>query len=116
MHVTASVSSAPDTHSAVVGTDGHTKSITIPPKSVGAGSSVNGGDLFFLALATCYCNDLDREAATRGITLSRVDVEITGDFHGRGEPATGITHRARIDNDAPAEVLDRLLVETDTVG
>ena len=37
-------------------------SLMIPAKPDGRGSSVNGGELLFLALATCYCNDLYREA------------------------------------------------------
>lgn len=116
MRVTATVSNAPDSHSAVVGSDGHTKPIVIPARSVGSGSSVNGGELLFLALATCYCNDLYREAARRGIRLTRVDVEVTGDFHGRGEPATRITYGARVESDATDEALERLLAETDTVA
>ena len=44
-------------------------SITIPSKSNGFGSSVNGGETLFLALAICYCNDLYREAEKKSIIL-----------------------------------------------
>jgi organic hydroperoxide reductase OsmC/OhrA len=44
------------------------------------GSSINGGELLFAALATCFCNDLYREAAQRGINVQDVDVEVTETF------------------------------------
>ncbi len=49
--------------------------ITIPPKASGFGSSASGGELLMLALATCYCNDIYREAAKMGIELTDVEVE-----------------------------------------
>ena len=45
-------------------------SITIPSKSNGFGSSVNGGETLFLALAICYCNDLYREAEKKSINVT----------------------------------------------
>jgi hypothetical protein len=42
------------------------KSLTVPPKSDGAGSNVNDDEFLMLALATCYCNDLYRDAARLG--------------------------------------------------
>ena len=55
-------------------------SIAIAPGSTGFGSSVNGGELLFLALATCYCNDIYREAKKRGIksTSSTKPLSSTG--------------------------------------
>lgn len=80
------------------------------------GSSVNGGELLFLALATCYCNDLYREAVARNITIHAVDVEVSGEFGGRGEPATGITYRATVRADASQAEVAALLAETDRVA
>ncbi len=68
------------------------QSITIGSKLGGFGWSVNGGELLFLALATCYCNDLYREAAIRGITIHQVEVEVISEFGGRGEPASGVSY------------------------
>jgi dienelactone hydrolase len=43
--------------------------------SSGLGSSANGGELLFLVLATCYCNDVYREAAKRGIRAESAEVQ-----------------------------------------
>jgi len=43
-----------------VQTDNDFKPITIEPKATGYGSSINGGELLLLALATCFCNDIYR--------------------------------------------------------
>ena len=76
-------------------------------RSQGLGSSVNGGELLFLALATCYCNDIYREAAKRGIAVDGVDVTVRGDFDYEGV-ARGVTYRAKIastsDRDAVLEL------------
>jgi uncharacterized OsmC-like protein len=55
-------------------------SLDVPPEIEGFGSSVNGGEMLFLALATCYCNDIYREAKKRGMAVERVEVEISGEF------------------------------------
>jgi uncharacterized OsmC-like protein len=52
----------------------------VGPGTLGHGSSVSGGELLFLALATCYCTDIYREAGKRGIKVERVEVEVDGDF------------------------------------
>lgn len=116
MLIVAQVASALHSHSAEVATDGAARTIAIAPKLSGLGSSVNGGELLFLALATCYCNDLYREAAARGIALEEVQVAVEGEFGGRGEPARGITYRARVQADVPAAELAALLAETDRVA
>jgi organic hydroperoxide reductase OsmC/OhrA len=116
MHIVAKVANAPNSHSVEVATDGTGHPLTIAPKPSGSGSSVNGGELLFLALATCYCNDLYREAAARGITLQAVEVEVSGDFGGRGEPATGIRYRATVRADASDAAVEALLAETDRVA
>lgn len=69
-----------------------------------------------LALATCYCNDLYREAAQLGLTLRSVEVEATADFPGVGLAATNIRYRARVTSDAPAGAIDELLRRTDAVA
>ena len=116
MRVTARVVNAAGTHEVNVETDGAMKPVGIAPRVDRPGSSVNGGEMLFAALATCYCNDLYREAATKGVRLTRVEVEVSGDFGGRGEPARSISYRAAIVGDASAEELDRLLEETDRVA
>jgi uncharacterized OsmC-like protein len=57
---------------------------------------LNGGELLFLALATCYCNDVYREAAKRGIQVDGVEVTVSGDFEAEGSPAQRVRYRAAI--------------------
>jgi len=71
MKISATVNSSKDNHQVVLTTNDLSHRIEIPPKTTGNGSSANGGELLFLALATCYCNDIYREAA-------RLNIEITG--------------------------------------
>ena len=45
-------------HEATLRAGDHESSISIPLKTEGFGSSASGAELLFLALATCYCNDI----------------------------------------------------------
>ena len=47
---------------------------------------MNRGELLFAALATCFCNDLDREAMRRNIGVTGVEVEVTGSFGALANP------------------------------
>jgi uncharacterized OsmC-like protein len=85
------------------------------PKTAGRGSSVNGGELLFDAVATCFCNDLYREAAKRGIEVQDVNVEVTGTFGNPGQPARNTTYRVRVNADAPQGTIDDLIRTTDTL-
>ena len=116
LQISAHVTNAGPDHSATVATNGRTQAVVIPARPDGPGSSLTGGELLCLALATCYCNDLYREARRRGISLHLVAVEVSSTFHARGEPASGITYRARIEGDASDAELRALLEETDAVA
>jgi organic hydroperoxide reductase OsmC/OhrA len=115
MQIAASVRNRPGHHEASVRTNTATQSLTIAAKAAG-GSAVNGGELLMLALATCYCNDLYREAARLGIAIDGVEVEASADFNGIGLAATNIRYRARVDSGAPAAAIATLLRETDAVA
>jgi uncharacterized OsmC-like protein len=115
VEIRASVQSSAAEHRVVVSTDGRASALAIPGRP-GGGSAVNGGELLCLALATCYCNDVYREAARRGIAVRGVEVEVQAEFGGRGEPARRITYIARVESDAPAAVVEALLRETDAVA
>ena len=91
-------------------------SLSIPPKPSGFGSSVNGGELLFLALAACYCNDIYREAAKRGIRVERVEVEAEGDFGAEGEPAKNVTYNAKVLAQATEAEIRELMSLTDRVA
>jgi uncharacterized OsmC-like protein len=82
---------------------------------MGRGSSINGGELLFAALATCFCNDLYREATKRSIAVQDVEVEVTGTFGNPGEPARDISYRVQVRADAPQAIVDDLIRTTDAV-
>lgn len=116
MKIQARVQNRYGKHHASLTTDGTTQSIDIPPKASGYGSSANGGELLFLALATCYCNDLYREAAKRGILVEQVEVEVEGQFGAAGEPATGVTYRAKLAAHASEAEIRDLMQQTDALA
>jgi len=66
-----------------------------------------------LALATCYCNDVYREAAKMGIEVSHVDVECSAEFPAEGEPAKEITYSARITAHTSGDRIQELAAEVD---
>ena len=116
MKITATVRNSSDAHEVQVATNGTLQSLPVPAKNSGQGSAVNGGEFLMLALATCYCNDLYREAASRHIPLDGVFVEASADFPGPGLAATNIRYHARVTSPAPEDVIAELLRQTDAVA
>jgi len=116
MRISATVSNRPDGHAATVRTEGSERELAIPPKAEGRGSSVNGGELLFLALATCYANDVYREAKAAGVAIDSVEVHVDGDFGRPGEPARNVVYRAAVTSTEDATRVEELLRHTDTVA
>jgi uncharacterized OsmC-like protein len=116
MKISARVENKHGSHRATVETDGQDKQLPIAAKTDGYGSAVNGGELLFLALATCYCNDIYREAAKRGIDIRGVHVDVRGDFGAAGEPARNIEYRASVESNSPRDQVLALMRHTDTVA
>jgi organic hydroperoxide reductase OsmC/OhrA len=116
MNISARISNQQGQHGVEIETDGRKQSLTIVPKPEGFGSSANGGELLFLALATCYCNDIYREAGKRGIEVQKVKVEVTGEFGGPGEAARNISYRASVDARASQREIIELMQYTDSVA
>ena len=116
MKISASVENSENQHQITLRTNDNSHSIVIPPKSSGFGSSANGGELLFLALATCYCNDLYREAAKRNVKVEKVEIEVNGDFGSDGEPAKNVTYKAKVHSKANEEEIRELMKHTDTVA
>ena len=110
MKFSALVQNNPNDHQVTLKVGDKEQSILIAPKPTG-GSGVSGGELLFLALATCYCNDIYREAARRDIK-----VEVTGDFEAEGKPASNIIYRAKIKANASNDQIRELMMHTDTVA
>jgi organic hydroperoxide reductase OsmC/OhrA len=116
MKFSASLDNREGFHQVTLKTGEKAHSISIPPRSSGFGSSANGGELLFLALATCYCNDIYREAEKRGLEVTRVEVDVEGDFGAPGEPATNVSYRAKITARGSHEETLALMRHTDTVA
>jgi len=116
MRIVAQIQNSEGKHDVTLQTNGTVHSLAIPPKSGGFGSSVNGGELLFLALATCYCNDIYREAAQREITVVSVEVTVEGDFGAAGEPARHVSYNAKVTAQASESEIKELLYHSDTVA
>lgn len=116
MKITAKVENSKDNHQVTLQTNDNVHSIVIPPKPTGYGSSANGGELLFLALATCYCNDIYREAAKRNIKVERVEVNVEGEFGAEGEHAKNVTYQAKVFAEASEEEIHEMMEFTDTVA
>lgn len=116
MHIEARVRSSPSTHEVMVRTGDTPRSLAVPRKTEGPGSGVNGGEFLLLALATCYCNDLYREAQRLGIPIEAAEVRAMAEFPGIGLAATHIRYSATVRSPAPAAAIEQLLRETDAVA
>lgn len=116
MEISATLTSSPGRHQVVVRTGDAEHELAVAPKSSAGGSATNGGEFLVLALATCYCNDLYREAARLGLTLEEVRVEALAEFPGIGLAASNVRYRASIKSPASPQEIDRLLRETDAVA
>ena len=116
MRIAATVVTSATGHEVSVRTGESSQSLSIPGKPNGGGSGVNGGEFLMLALATCYCNDLYREAQRLGIPIEGAEVEAFGDFLGVGLAATNIFYRAKVKSAASVDDVQRLLRETDAVA
>jgi len=116
VQITASVTSSVSSHTVAVSTSGQSKSLAVPAKPGGQGSAVNGGEFLMLALATCYCNDIYREAARPKIQVDAVEVEATAEFAGVGLAASDIRYKARVSSPATEGEVAALLRVTDAVA
>lgn len=116
MKIVAKVENSKDNHHVTLQTDANVHSITIPPKPTGYGSSVNGGELLFLALASCYCNDIYREAAKRNIKVEKVEVNVEGNFGTEGEPAKNVVYHAKVFAQSSQDEIREMMKFTDTVA
>jgi uncharacterized OsmC-like protein len=88
-----------------------------PVGAGGRGLGMNGGHLHYLSVAACISNDLYRDAATRGIALTRVVVTADGDFEGgRGSVSSTIEVDVELEGDATEAELAALLDEVDAIA
>jgi organic hydroperoxide reductase OsmC/OhrA len=116
MEISARVRNDTAGHEVTVATAGTAQPLTVSAKTVGRGSAVNGGELLMLALATCYCNDLYREAERLGVEVTACEVVVTAQFGGIGRPAESIVYAARVESPASPDEVALLLSETDRLA
>ncbi len=109
MKISAHIFDSETNHRVTVRTNDHSTAVSLPAKS-------NGGELLFLALATCFCNDLYREAEREEIRIKSVEVDVEGEFGAEGAPIGEIRYRTDIHADASADTIRRLAMKTDTVA
>ena len=117
MILSATIHNRRDANDIIVQTDGNRKTVNIPGKAEGLGSSINGGELLLLALATCFCNDIYREGARKNMMIQSVDVTVSGMFAREHEPATDITYQVSVQ--APAhssQEINDLIRFVDTIA
>jgi uncharacterized OsmC-like protein len=116
MKISASIQSQFNEHELLLKTNDTAKTLSIAPKPSGFGSSVNGAELLCLSLATCFCNDIYREAAKRNIKVSGVNVECTAEFAGDSEPGFNFTYKATVKSDESESVIQELIEHTDRIA
>jgi uncharacterized OsmC-like protein len=116
MNVIASIKNSLQQNDIIVETDGNKKKIIIAAKPDGQGSSVNGAELLFLSLATCFCNDIYREAVRRNIPIQSVELTVFGEFGKEGEPASNINYKVNIQSDASQNEISELIDHVDTIA
>ena len=116
MEISARIRNTPTGHEVEVATADAVQSLGVVAKAQGRGSAINGGEFLMLALATCYCNDLYREAARLGIAIDGCEVVATARFEGIGLAAGAVRYAARVESNARASEIETLLAETDRLA
>jgi organic hydroperoxide reductase OsmC/OhrA len=114
--IRATVENAHGHHRVVLTTNDKAHSLSIASRASGFGSAANGGELLCLAMATCYCNDIYREAEKRAITVVRVDVQAQAEFGDPGAPARQASYRVTVLARAPEPDIRELILHTDRVA
>lgn len=87
-----------------------------PTMAGGGGVGFSGGQLLYLSIAACLSNDLYREAASMGIELDGVEIEVDGDFPARGGGSTAIAVDLAIRTAASDEQVQALVAEVERVA
>jgi organic hydroperoxide reductase OsmC/OhrA len=116
MLISATVENRFQQHEVTLSTSGKSQRLEIAPRACGLGSAANGGELLCLAMATCYCNDIYREAARRGIEIVGVEVQAQAEFGAEGAPAGRASYRVVVRAKAPESAIRELIIQTDRVA
>jgi uncharacterized OsmC-like protein len=106
MKIAATVKNVYNQHEVQVETNGSAQTLQIPPKANGYGSSVNGGEMLLLALATCFCNDIYREAGKKNMVITGAE----------GEPGGNFQYKVKITSEASETEIRELIRHTDQIA
>ncbi len=100
-----------------VGWTGHrTLTVDRSEQTGGMGLGFNGGELLLLAIGGCYCNDIFREAAKRGMVIKSVQVDVQADWGGEPVRAQNVIYSTRIEAEASEAEILALIEQTDRVA
>jgi organic hydroperoxide reductase OsmC/OhrA len=116
MIISASIKNTSQKNEMTVTTDSNKREVNIPAKTTGQGSSVNGGELLLLALATCFCNDTYREAARRKIEIISVEVFVSGEFAKEGEAGSNIVYEVKVQSPHSEQEISELIHHVDRIA
>lgn len=116
MKMSATLRNSLEKNDARVQTDGNSRMLAIPSRPDGYGSSVNGGELLLLSLATCFCNDIYREAGKKDIAISEVEVTASCEFGPEGEPGTDFRYKVFVTSNASEKEIRDLIRHTDKMA
>lgn len=114
--ISATVDNELERHLVTLTTAGATRRLEIVPRTSGYGSSANRGELLCLALATCFCNDIYREATKRSIEVVGVEVHASAEFGAEGKPGASLSYRVSVRAKAAEGAIRELILHTDSVA
>ncbi|HEY0652280.1 MAG TPA: OsmC family protein [Chryseosolibacter sp.] len=116
MTIEARLENSGATHHVLVSTNAAAKQLAVPAKNEGRGSAINGGEFLATAIATCFCNDIYREAIRRKIEVRSITVHVTSIFGGEGDPAKEIVYSVKIDSPASESEINKLIHDVDKIA
>lgn len=116
MEISAHIRNDSNGHDVQLRTAGTAQRLAVSAKASGLGSAVNGGELLMAALATCYCNDLYREAERLGITVTGCEGVASAQFNRVGVAAESIVYSAKVVSPAAPEQIELLLADADRLA
>ncbi len=116
MQVRATLSNTVTEHTLVTSAGSDENPLAIDAKTGARGSAVNGGELLCAAVATCFCNDLFREAGAFDLEVIDITVRVRAEFGGPGDPARHICYTVEVTAVGEEHAIRDLVRHTDSVA
>ena len=117
MTISATIKNSFQQNEISVETSGSEKKISVPSKPDGFGSSVNGGELLLLSIATCFCNDIYREWARRNLNIDSVEVNVKGEFAREAEPGSNLSYEVKVSSPQNSQLeIEELIRHVDKIA